>query len=710
MPDYYSLTGVSNALRSLFVQCFLIKNHPIDYAPNSSILWLDSCCCVFGDTDKAFQYIEKYDYYFLSNDQLSSVPPRLLYKFFEDMEGHCDLSYDEDCYPLSSLVIGFKHNHIPDFIKKYADFVFSNISLLKSLDSNSLNIMSARIFSDALFSLCAFNKLNPTFYHGLEIITPSKSHNFQTLLDGYKPVTDDLLSSYLSINNINDCVNYYFHNDEYFCLEGLRFTKPSKTLVVLGNGPSLNNADFNDIFQFDTIGMNAAYRYWDAINKYPTYYSCFDFVVQESHKAEIYRLIQDNANNGIRRFFLRKTFLDFYPDIEHNPCVQFYEDICLSNRYFDFSRVTTGSHSLLIGWYLGYRNIKILGVDLNYIEQVQGATLKPGRVLEIEDDSRPNPNYFFDGYQQKGDRYNPPNPNPGLHLSAWEKVASLLDQFPIDIENLNPDSAVKNFKFSTWEAFLSSTLSEQKASEVLSKKQSIVEKIYWRTRHVSDIRRFQEKLPATQQREKVDIVKRVLSHYCGFTIGHHYDITDAVFESGWGNPYYLDSQYVLSTSFAHEHVVKLPILQPHSSFVLVFRLNRSSGDNKASLPICRMAYSALLGRRVLFRGNEYFVYDVPHLSVDKMLDQSIKFSLITGADNFNFTGLYWLANNSSILKSFPFSHFDSTEYMKNNPESIDKVLSGNKLSLLDCYLHDKHHTADYISTSYPVAGYRSQLV
>ena len=54
--------------------------------------------------------------------------------------------------------------------------------------------------------------------------------------------------------------------------------KRSDTLVVLGNGPSLEGFDFARLRPFDVIGMNAAYRYWDEIGWYPTYYICLDTV------------------------------------------------------------------------------------------------------------------------------------------------------------------------------------------------------------------------------------------------------------------------------------------------------------------------------------------------------------------------------------------------------------------------------------------------
>ena len=49
----------------------------------------------------------------------------------------------------------------------------------------------------------------------------------------------------------------------------------NKTILVLGNGPSLKKFPFTS-YEIPTIGMNVAYRYWEKINWYPTYYACLD--------------------------------------------------------------------------------------------------------------------------------------------------------------------------------------------------------------------------------------------------------------------------------------------------------------------------------------------------------------------------------------------------------------------------------------------------
>ena len=115
--------------------------------------------------------------------------------------------------------------------------------------------------------------------------------------------------------------------------------------------------------------------------------------------------------------------------------------------------VTTGSHSALWGASLGYKKIVILGVDARYKEFVEGSKRGDGIELEIVE-AGDNPNYFFEGYQQPGDKYNIPNPRPDLHVGAWRDAMRLLKEAHVDVYNGNPQSAVRVFPFIDVHQFL----------------------------------------------------------------------------------------------------------------------------------------------------------------------------------------------------------------------------------------------------------------
>jgi len=260
----------------------------------------------------------------------------------------------------------------------------------------------------------------------------------------------DQMASHKHLDDVTEETIVYHHRGIYHHLEGLQFRKEGGEIFVLGNGPSLRGFDFDRLKCYDSLGMNAAYRFWDISGFYPTYYACFDTVVQDSHHIEIRRLIREREKNGIKRFFLRENILEKYPELAEESSVFILEDLQRTVGWFSRDKITTGSFSVLVGLYLGYRRIYLLGIDLNYVEKLPEARVD-GRALEIDRSPETNPNYFFDSYQIKGDRYNPPNRHPDMHLRSWRQLKEFLDSFPATIINLNPVSAVRDFPFENFE-------------------------------------------------------------------------------------------------------------------------------------------------------------------------------------------------------------------------------------------------------------------
>lgn len=223
----------------------------------------------------------------------------------------------------------------------------------------------------------------------------------------------------------------FHHRGTYSDLTGLltdrsRFVS-AEVAFVLGNGPSLKALSFTRFRNIATIGMNAAYRYWDDCGWYPSYYCCMDTVVILSHAEAIYRLINSADTYGIRCFFLRKVIADRYPDLLNHPRVLFLEDVRPLCPLFQVEPITTGSYSLMFLAFLGFRQIYLAGVDCNYVERIDGIADgdQKNKLLVIED-VKSNPNYFFDSYQRSGDEYNVPNPSKDLHVRSWRNCATML--------------------------------------------------------------------------------------------------------------------------------------------------------------------------------------------------------------------------------------------------------------------------------------------
>lgn len=229
-------------------------------------------------------------------------------------------------------------------------------------------------------------------------------------------------------------------------------------LAVLGNGPSLRGFDFSRLDGLETLGMNAAFRFWDRINWRPTHYTCLDDALIDTHKDDIRRLIDEGR---IKTFFLSGRILESQPDLAKRPNVRFLDSYVPYWHETRGSRfgvefvdspafktawpnlLTTGAYSLRYAAELGYRQLILLGIDLEY-QPLPEAAKTGGLRLVVTETPKENPNYFFDDYQQAGDEFHVPNPDSHdqeLHVAAFEAVRDDFEAQMLGVELLNTNAA-----------------------------------------------------------------------------------------------------------------------------------------------------------------------------------------------------------------------------------------------------------------------------
>lgn len=253
-------------------------------------------------------------------------------------------------------------------------------------------------------------------------------------------------------------------------------------IFVLGNGPSLRDFDFGRLKGRDTLGMNAAYRYWDTIDWRPTYYCCLDDALIDTHKDAILNLIQEGR---IKEFFLSGRILQHFPKLATTKSVHFLDSFvahwhgvrgkafglpALTNEAFLTEYpdlLTTGAYSVRFAAALGYRSIYLLGIDLTYTS-IGSVAEMGGNRLRLTETLESNPNYFFDDYQRAGDEFHIPNPdshNEELHVAAFAAVRDdfVTQSLPISVYNTNPISRLSTESILPFRD-LSSVLDEPKIS------------------------------------------------------------------------------------------------------------------------------------------------------------------------------------------------------------------------------------------------------
>jgi hypothetical protein len=227
------------------------------------------------------------------------------------------------------------------------------------------------------------------------------------------------------------------------------------TFFVICNGPSLRGFDFNAIKGYESIAMNAAYRMFEKIDFWPTYFCCADLRVGMYHADEYTRLMQER--NSI--FLLRSNAFHKIQNsnkLSVEDISKLYEINCnYGNAPYSINATSrkfnapepgcTGQLAATFAMTLGFKKIVLLGADCNYVERVPGSReVSPGRLV-IADDSADNPNYWFNDYQIKGDEYNVPG---GMiyHMNGWKKLSELAGKANTKIINCSTISKIPFFE------------------------------------------------------------------------------------------------------------------------------------------------------------------------------------------------------------------------------------------------------------------------
>jgi hypothetical protein len=218
-----------------------------------------------------------------------------------------------------------------------------------------------------------------------------------------------------------------------------------KTIVVMGNGPSLADIDLNTLNKVDTFGLNSAYRAYRRMDWWPTYHGCFDYRVTDNHKDEFEKLIKDSPIKKcfyIRDFGKHKTH-QFINLQKFGTTNRFNSGIGDFDKFHDNGN--SGANACSVSICLGYERIILLGVDCNYVEFVDGCKRDGPGGLIMEKTPNKNPNYWFDDYQQKGDKYNIPA-GLSFHKPTWNMFAYNAAHAGVEVINCSPITTLRCFK------------------------------------------------------------------------------------------------------------------------------------------------------------------------------------------------------------------------------------------------------------------------
>ena len=196
-------------------------------------------------------------------------------------------------------------------------------------------------------------------------------------------------------------------------LESLRDKHRGETIVVIGNGPSLNNTDLGLLAGMATIGVNGIFYAQDRLPEPLTYYVVEDTSVfaenTEAIKAfecryklfpTLYRdAFRDDEIDRTRMGFFRMN-LGFYGRNTGTLCLPRFSTDAVQRLYCGQSVTII---NLQLAWWMGFSRVVLIGMDFSYTIP-SDAVVKDHLILSKSDD----PNHFHPDYFGKGKTWKDP--------------------------------------------------------------------------------------------------------------------------------------------------------------------------------------------------------------------------------------------------------------------------------------------------------------
>lgn len=219
-----------------------------------------------------------------------------------------------------------------------------------------------------------------------------------------------------------------------------------KTLIIVGNAPSLCEVNWDLLHSVDTIGMNGAYRFYPEMGWYPKYFCCFDRRVAKHHARGYISMIMDESI-PIDHYYFEYQIIN-HPKVTR---LGFHGSFgTFSDKFETFGNGgSTGANAAQVGVCLGYKKLILVGIDADYVNYVEGSKRRGQELVMIKTPDR-NPNYFWNDYQREGDVYNVPAAN-NYHLPGWKRFAAFADTVGVEVVVCSSTSKIDCFRRSTLE-------------------------------------------------------------------------------------------------------------------------------------------------------------------------------------------------------------------------------------------------------------------
>ena len=237
----------------------------------------------------------------------------------------------------------------------------------------------------------------------------------------------------------------FFEKENVTRLKRLKNKYQGKRVFLIGNGPSLNLTPLYFLKDEYTMVFNRFNIMLERLNWKPTFYMVCDSVVAKDMSKEIndivpmvkYAFFPDIHTDGtnFKKFILSK---------ENVIWLQPYFKGFYTNLPYISLGGTVAFAAMQVLIYLGFKEIILLGVDMNYKLHMGVKNLGKSEITALQDD---DPNHFDPRYFGKNRSYHQPDQEAVSNmLNSFELAAKVAKERGVAILNAGLDSAVTCFK------------------------------------------------------------------------------------------------------------------------------------------------------------------------------------------------------------------------------------------------------------------------
>ncbi len=197
-------------------------------------------------------------------------------------------------------------------------------------------------------------------------------------------------------------------NKNFAEIKKLKGIHTGQRAFIIGTGPSLQISDLDHLINEITFSCNKIYLSFTETKWRPTYYSVIDTVVAKTNAEKIKRLqLKKIFSNSVKEYFLDSTDILWHNDLK--------TEIVDGRRQQSFSqnllRGTYGGHTVIftilqIAYYMGIREIYLLGIDFSFInpKETVGKTASGEVLLKNQQEV----NHFHPDYRKEGELWTMP--------------------------------------------------------------------------------------------------------------------------------------------------------------------------------------------------------------------------------------------------------------------------------------------------------------